>query len=100
MWRDWWRAAGCSLLTPRPPDQRPRCRRRAPRSDGSGVALYWVFDRTPDCERTRRFVERCTPPVARLVGLSRYRIFRPIVRDAKQLIRDFIVPATGRVRQG
>ncbi|MGP3983882.1 TetR family transcriptional regulator [Streptomyces sp. KR80] len=62
-----------------------------------GIVLYWVFDRTPGCERTHQFVQRCTPMVARLVGLSRYRVFRPIVRDAKQLIRDFIVPVAARV---
>lgn len=60
------------------------------------IVLYWVFDRTEDCERTRQFVDRCTPMVARLVSLSRYRIFRPVVRDAKGLIRDFIVPAVSR----
>ncbi|WP_370221299.1 TetR/AcrR family transcriptional regulator [Kitasatospora sp. MAP12-22] len=59
------------------------------------VVLYWVFDRTEDTERTRAFVKRCTPLVAKLVGLTRYRMFRPIVRDAKGLIHDFIVPTFG-----
>lgn len=61
-----------------------------------GIVLYWVFDRTPGCERTQQFVDRCTPMVARLVALSRYRVFRSVVRDAKGLIRDFIVPAVAR----
>ncbi|MEU3461482.1 TetR family transcriptional regulator [Streptomyces sp. NPDC006733] len=56
------------------------------------VVLYWVFDRTDDTERTRNFVKRCTPLVAKIVSLSRYRVFRPLVRDAKGLIHDFILP--------
>lgn len=60
------------------------------------VVLYWVFDRTPDTERTREFVRRSTPVAARVIGLSRYRVFRPIVRDAKALIQDFILPTIGR----
>ncbi|GAA3740686.1 AcrR family transcriptional regulator [Spinactinospora alkalitolerans] len=59
-----------------------------------GVVMFWVFDRTPGCERSRRFVRRCTPLVARLVSLSRYRILRPIVRDVEGLIRDFVTPST------
>lgn len=60
------------------------------------VVLYWVFDRTPDTERTREFVRRSTPMAARVINLSRYRVFRPIVRDAKELIQDFILPTIGR----
>ncbi|WP_371503352.1 TetR family transcriptional regulator [Kitasatospora sp. NBC_00374] len=60
------------------------------------VVLYWVFDRTPDTERTRAFVKRCTPLVAKVVNLSRYRVFRPLVRDAKGLIQDFVLPTVGR----
>ncbi len=60
------------------------------------VVLYWVFDQTPDTERTREFVRRSTPMSARVINLSRYRVFRPIVRDAKGLIQDFILPTIGR----
>ncbi len=60
------------------------------------VVLYWVFDRTPDTERTREFVRRSTPLVARLINLSRYRVFRPLVRDAKGLIQDFVLPSIGK----
>ncbi|CAG7600990.1 TetR/AcrR family transcriptional regulator [Actinacidiphila bryophytorum] len=60
------------------------------------VVLYWVFDRTPDTARTREFVRRSTPLVAKLIALSRYRVFRPMVRDAKSLIQDFILPTIGR----
>ncbi|WP_413230125.1 TetR family transcriptional regulator [Kitasatospora herbaricolor] len=64
------------------------------------VVLYWVFDRTPDTERTREFVRRSTPMAARVINLSRYRVFRPIVRDAKGLIQDFILPTIGRTQAG
>ncbi|MET8697389.1 TetR family transcriptional regulator [Kitasatospora sp. NPDC004723] len=60
------------------------------------VVLYWVFDRTPDTERTREFVRRSVPMAARVINLSRYRVFRPIVRDAKGLIQDFILPTIGK----
>ncbi|MFB8238274.1 TetR family transcriptional regulator [Kitasatospora purpeofusca] len=60
------------------------------------VVLYWVFDRTEDTERTREFVRRSTPMAARVINLSRYRVFRPIVRDAKGLIQDFILPTIGK----
>ena len=60
------------------------------------VVLYWVFDRTPDTARTREFVRRSTPLAARVIALTRYRAFRPLVRDAKGLIQDFILPTIGR----
>jgi AcrR family transcriptional regulator len=60
------------------------------------VVLYWVFDRTPDTARTREFVRRSTPFVARIIALSRYRAFRPLVRDATSLIQDFILPTIGK----
>ena len=56
------------------------------------VVLYWVFDRTPDTARTREFVRRSTPFAARVIALSRYRAFRPLVRDATSLIQEFILP--------
>jgi AcrR family transcriptional regulator len=60
------------------------------------VVLYWVFDRTPDTARTREFVRRSTPLAARVIALTRYRAFRPLVRDAKSLIQDFVLPVIGR----
>lgn len=60
------------------------------------IVLYWVFDHTPDTERTREFVRRSTPMVARVIQISRYRMFRPLVRDIKGLIQDFILPTIGR----
>ncbi|WP_338677140.1 TetR family transcriptional regulator [Streptomyces sp. SCSIO 30461] len=62
-----------------------------------GVVLYWVFDRSEDTERTRAFVHKCTPLVARTVRLSRFKIVRPLVRDAVDLMQEFVVP---KVRSG
>ncbi|WP_042390382.1 hypothetical protein, partial [Streptacidiphilus melanogenes] len=60
------------------------------------VVLYWVFDRTDDTERTRAFVQRCSPFVAKLVTLSRYRVFRPLVREAVDMIKEFVLPTIGK----
>ncbi|MCF2532397.1 TetR/AcrR family transcriptional regulator [Yinghuangia soli] len=57
-----------------------------------GIVLFWVYDRTPNSQKTRDFVKRTTPMVARVITLSRYKLIRPLVRDADKLIRDFIVP--------
>jgi AcrR family transcriptional regulator len=59
-----------------------------------GVVLYWVHDRTPGSERTRLLVRRTVPLIDRVVGLSRLRVFRPLVRDAVQLARDLLYPQT------
>ncbi|WP_435058889.1 TetR family transcriptional regulator [Streptomyces sp. bgisy060] len=62
-----------------------------------GVVLYWVFDRSEGTERTRAFVRKCTPMVARAVRLSRFKVVRPLVRDAVDLMQEFVVP---KVRSG
>ncbi|WP_439145171.1 TetR family transcriptional regulator [Streptantibioticus silvisoli] len=59
------------------------------------VVLYWVFDRTDDTQRTRAFVARCAPLVAKIVSLSRYRVLRPMVREAVALVREFVLPTLG-----
>ncbi|WP_411145975.1 TetR family transcriptional regulator [Streptomyces sp. x-80] len=62
-----------------------------------GVVLYWVFDRSAHTERTRAFVRKSAPMVARAVRLSRFRVVRPLVRDAVGLVEEFIIP---KVRNG
>lgn len=62
-----------------------------------GVVLYWVFDRSEGTERTRAFVRKCTPMVSQAVRLSRFKIVRPLVRDAVDLMQEFVVP---KVRSG
>lgn len=65
-----------------------------------GIVLFWVYDRTPDSTRTRDFVRRTTPMVARVAALSRYKLLRPLTRDAERLVRDFIVPEGGPPEPG
>ncbi|RJQ76433.1 TetR/AcrR family transcriptional regulator [Pseudonocardiaceae bacterium YIM PH 21723] len=52
------------------------------------VVLYWVHDRSPHSATTRMLISRTTPLIARLVGLSRLKVFRTITRDGVQLFRD------------
>ncbi|WP_329313422.1 TetR/AcrR family transcriptional regulator [Streptomyces sp. NBC_01262] len=55
-----------------------------------GVVLFWVYDRSPGSERTRRLVARTAGLVARLVALSRYRIMRPVTREALDALGEFL----------
>ena len=56
-----------------------------------GIVLYWVYDRSPDATRTTRLVARATTVVARLIALSRFKILRPMVREAKDLLSEFVI---------
>ncbi|OXM56275.1 TetR family transcriptional regulator [Amycolatopsis thailandensis] len=53
-----------------------------------GVVLFWVHDRSREQKRSRVLVERTVPLIARLVGLSRLRVLRPVSREIVSLIRD------------
>jgi AcrR family transcriptional regulator len=55
-----------------------------------GIVLFWVYDRSPGSERTRRLVARTTPLAARLTALSRYRILRPIAREVRGALAEFL----------
>ncbi|WP_410579062.1 TetR family transcriptional regulator [Amycolatopsis sp. lyj-108] len=57
-----------------------------------GVVLFWVHDRSPGQKRSRMLVERTVPLIARLVGLSRLRVLRPVSREIVSLIRDLSPP--------
>ncbi|MFL6113568.1 MAG: TetR/AcrR family transcriptional regulator [Catenulispora sp.] len=57
-----------------------------------GVVLFWVHDRSPDARRTRELVDRTVPLVARVIKLSRFKLVRPLFREADKLIRDFLLP--------
>jgi AcrR family transcriptional regulator len=56
-----------------------------------GIVLYWVYDGSAHAARTRRLVVRATAVVARLISLSRFKILRPLVREAKDLLAEFVV---------
>lgn len=53
-----------------------------------GVVLFWIHDRSRGQKRSRMLVERTVPLIARLVGLSRLRVLRPVSREIVSLIRD------------
>ena len=52
-----------------------------------GVTLFWVHDRSPGQAKTGALIDGAVPLVDRLVGLARYRVLRPAVRDALKLYR-------------
>ncbi len=60
-----------------------------------GVVLYWVHDRSPGCARTRALLERTVPLIDKAVGLSRMRVFRPLIEEAVHVVRDLLYPDTG-----
>lgn len=55
------------------------------------IVLFWVYDRSPGARRTRELVDRTSPMVARVIGLSRFKVVRPLFREADKLIRDFLL---------
>ncbi|WP_313896052.1 TetR family transcriptional regulator [Streptomyces sp. YIM 98790] len=58
-----------------------------------GLVLYWAHDRSPGCARSRRLVERAAPLAATAVSLSRYRVLRPVVREIRDILHDFLLPS-------
>lgn len=52
-----------------------------------GVVLFWAHDRSPGLRRTALLVDRTVPMVARLIRLSRLRVFRPVSTQAADLMR-------------
>ena len=60
-----------------------------------GIVLYWAHDRTPEAERTRRLAVRTAATVARAVKLSRFKVVRPLVREADAMIREFLITEPG-----
>ena len=55
------------------------------------IVLYWAHDRTPQAERSRRLAERTAATVARAVKICRFKVVRPLVREADSLIREFLI---------
>jgi len=51
-----------------------------------GVILFWVHDQSTDQIKTRTLIDKVTPMIDRLVGLSRLRILRPMSRELIELI--------------
>jgi AcrR family transcriptional regulator len=51
-----------------------------------GIILFWVHDLSPEQRKTRLLIDKVTPMIDRLVGLSRLRILRPMSRELLELI--------------
>jgi len=60
-----------------------------------GVVLFWTYDRSPGARRTRELIARTTPMVARVIGLSRFKIVRPLFREVDKLVKDFLLTPAG-----
>ncbi|MDJ0464080.1 TetR family transcriptional regulator [Streptomyces sp. H27-C3] len=54
-----------------------------------GLVLFWVYDRSKGSSRSRRLVERVAPLAARAIGVSRFRVLRPLVRQVHELLVEF-----------
>lgn len=57
-----------------------------------GLVLFWVYDRSPGCARSRHLVNRTSPLVARAVAASRFRVLRPLVREVTDVLNEFLLP--------
>ncbi|MEU7167930.1 TetR family transcriptional regulator [Streptomyces morookaense] len=55
-----------------------------------GLVLYWVFDRSPARERSRRLADRGARLTTRGVSLARFRVLRPLVHEVHELFTDFL----------
>jgi len=53
-----------------------------------GVILFWIHDDSPGLVRTERLVERTVELVARLIGLARLPVLRPLVRSVLRLVKE------------
>jgi AcrR family transcriptional regulator len=60
------------------------------------IVLYWVHDRSPRAERSRRLAERTSTTVARAARLCRFKLVRPLVREADSLVREFLITEPGQ----
>ena len=55
-----------------------------------GLVLYWVFDRSPNRERSYRLATRGAKLTTRGIALARFRILRPLVHEMHELFTDFL----------
>ncbi|MFI6642165.1 TetR family transcriptional regulator [Streptomyces sp. NPDC050504] len=65
-----------------------------------GLVLFWVHDGSAGTERSRRLVERVAPIAARGIGLSRFRVLRPLVRQIHDVLEEFMPDALTRTAGG
>jgi AcrR family transcriptional regulator len=58
-----------------------------------GVVLFWVYDKSPEQARTKLLIERSTPVIAQLVGLSRLPVLRGSAKELMHLVDVLTKPA-------
>ena len=46
-----------------------------------GIILYWIHDKSPECEKSYRLMERSVKLVLRLVSLFQFPLLRPFLRE-------------------
>lgn len=51
-----------------------------------GVVLFWVYDKSPDQERSKMLVDKAVPVIGQLVGLSRLPMLRGSAKELMQLM--------------
>lgn len=56
-----------------------------------GVILFWIYDRSPGCEKSYRLAERTAEIVVRLIRLARLPPLRPLVRSVLNLMAELEV---------
>ncbi|NBM18317.1 TetR family transcriptional regulator [Streptomyces sp. GC420] len=65
-----------------------------------GLVLFWVYDRSENSANSRRLAERVASISARAIGLTRFRLLRPLVRETHDLLSDFMPTAAGMAASG
>jgi len=53
-----------------------------------GTILFWIHDNSPNCQRTRRLIDRTVDIVVRLIHLANLPPMRPLVRSVLALLED------------
>lgn len=57
-----------------------------------GMILFWIYDRSPEREATRRFIDRTTDVIATALRVASNPLMRPLRRKVLDLVRD-LTPA-------
>ncbi|WP_034591220.1 TetR/AcrR family transcriptional regulator [Hamadaea tsunoensis] len=52
-----------------------------------GVVVYWVHDETPGQTRTRKIIAKGAPYLENIVGLSRLKLFRPVITQGLGILK-------------
>ena len=53
-----------------------------------GIVLFWIHDRSPRQQRTRRLLDQSLDAIVKLIQISRFPLMAPIRRAAVRLIRE------------